>query len=90
MKRATAGRPARDIEVPEGIVLATVDPETGGRATAACPTTVVEAFLEADAPTSDCPRHGGAALDEDERAPRHDEREPERPRGSWWRRLFGR
>ncbi len=90
MKRATAGRPARDFEVPEGIVLATVDPETGGRATAACPMTVVEAFLEADAPTGDCPRHGGAALDEDERVPHHDEREPENPRGSWWRRLFGR
>ncbi|MCC6849536.1 MAG: PBP1A family penicillin-binding protein [Deltaproteobacteria bacterium] len=91
MKRATAGRPARDFEVPPGIVLATVDPESGGRATAACPRTVVEAFLEADAPTADCPLHGGMALDEPGPPGAGDEPEPARPGGgSWWRRLFGR
>jgi membrane carboxypeptidase/penicillin-binding protein len=89
MKRATAGRPARDFEVPEGIVLATVDPETGGRATAACPTTVVEAFLDADAPTADCPRHNGGAIADDEPV-RGDDRAPGKSGGSWWRRLFGR
>lgn len=93
MKRATAGRPARDFEVPEGIVLATVDPESGERATAACPRTIVEAFLEADAPTRDCPLHGGVAA-EAERVPagRGDARaaEPRTEEKSFWRRLFGR
>ncbi|MCC6763698.1 MAG: PBP1A family penicillin-binding protein [Deltaproteobacteria bacterium] len=91
MRRATAGRPARDFEVPQGIVLATVDPESGGRATAACPRTVVEAFLEADAPTADCPLHGGAALDERGTPGAGDESEPPRPKGGGlWRRWFGR
>ena len=87
MKRATAGRPARDFEVPEGVVLATVDPETGGRATASCPTTIVEAFLEADAPTADCPRHQGRPVGSDES--HRDGAGSDKPR-SWWRRLFGR
>jgi penicillin-binding protein 1B len=90
MKRATAGRPARDFEPPEGIVLATVDPESGGRATASCPRTVVEAFLEADAPTGDCPLHGGTTLEHDEEPGTVRERAPEKAGGSWWRRLFGR
>lgn len=93
MKRATAGRPARDFEVPEGIVLATVDPESGERATPACPRTIVEAFLEADAPTRDCPLHGGVAADTERRpAGRGDARpsEPQTEEKSFWRRLFGR
>ncbi len=91
MKKATAGRPARDFEVPQGIVLATVDPDTGGRATPACPRTVVEAFLEADAPTADCPLHGGAAVDGTERPRGEDRMREERPKGgTWWQRLFGR
>jgi len=89
MKRATAGRPARDFEVPEGVVLATVDPETGGRATASCPTTVVEAFLEADAPTNDCPRHEGPALGSGE-ATRSERKGSDQPATSWWRRWLGR
>jgi penicillin-binding protein 1B len=89
MKRATAGRPARDFEVPDGIVLATIDPETGARANASCPTTVVEAFLAADAPTADCPRHGGGAVESDQ-PPAVETREPEKAKSSWWRRLFGR
>jgi penicillin-binding protein 1B len=89
MKRATAGRPARDFEVPPGVVLATVDPATGSRATASCPTTVVEAFLEVDAPAGDCPRHGGET--QETIAPgRADQRTPRQSAPSWWRRLFGR
>ena len=88
MKKATAGRPARDFEVPEGVVLATVDPETGGRATASCPTTIVEAFLEADAPTADCPAHVGPALGSGDGA--RETNGGEKPKASWWRRLFGR
>ncbi len=88
MKRATAGRPARDFESPEGIVLTTVDAESGARATAACPTTVVEAFLEADAPNGDCPLHGGTPSDDGSHGA-HDGA-TERPKGSWWRRWFGR
>jgi penicillin-binding protein 1B len=88
MQRATAGRPARDFEVPEGVVLATVDPETGARATASCPTTIVEAFLEADAPTVDCSRHAGPPVGADE-TERGSPGSGDKPR-SWWRRLFGR
>jgi penicillin-binding protein 1B len=89
MKRATAGRPARDFEVPNGIVLATVDPETGARATASCPTIIVEAFLEADAPAGDCPRHGGETREAGEPS-RREPRVPDQPSASWWRRFFGR
>ena len=96
MKRATAGRPARDFEVPEGVVLATVDPESGDRATPACPGTIVEAFLEADAPTRDCPLHGGVADDAADRTAPAGARDDGRPvpregeEKSLWRRLFGR
>jgi membrane carboxypeptidase/penicillin-binding protein len=87
MKRATAGHPARDFEVPPGVVLATVDPMTGARATAACPTTIVEAFLEVDVPTGECGRHGATS---DVEPRRGDDAAPGRPAKSWWRRLFGR
>src|SRR6185295_8483934 len=59
MKHATAGRPLREFEVPDGVVVATIDAETGGRATAGCPHPIAEAFLEADAPTATCALHGG-------------------------------
>ena len=89
MKRATAGRPARDFEIPAGVVLATVDPGTGGRATPTCPTTIVEAFLEADAPAGDCPRHGGGT--QEASAPgKTGEQVQGQPASTWWRRLFGR
>ena len=92
MKRATAGRPARDFEVPGGIVLATVDPASGGRATSACPETIVEAFLEADVPTRECPLHGAGLEEGDtsgESGAVRGRSAPQEER-SWWRRLFGR
>ncbi|MEB2284788.1 MAG: hypothetical protein B6D46_13210 [Polyangiaceae bacterium UTPRO1] len=91
MKRATAGRPARDFEIPQGIVLAMVDPESGGRATAACPHAVLEAFLEADAPVADCPRHGGSPPAGTGTSGAGDAAARETAKGgSFWQRLFGR
>src|SRR5262249_14825073 len=57
MRAATAGRPARDFDVPEGVSLVTIDPASGLRATAGCPERVTEAFLDADAPVDACPLH---------------------------------
>jgi penicillin-binding protein 1B len=83
MKRATATMPARSFEVPSGIALVEIDPASGLRATSACPERMMEAFLDADAPTVDCPLHRGAVP---EPAPV----QPEDPgrRDPWWRRFF--
>ncbi len=89
MKRATAGRPARDFEVPAGVVLATIDPDTGERATSGCPGTIVEAFLEQDAPSVTCSRHGGAMVADDTPDDANRKRAP-MPARSWWERLLGR
>ena len=89
MKRATAGRPVREFEPPDGIVVAAIDRATGARATAGCPDTVEEAFLEADAPTAFCALHGGDADVASEHGS-SDHRSPADAPRSWWRRLFGR
>jgi penicillin-binding protein 1B len=47
--------------VPGGIVMATIDPETGGLATPACPRRVTVPFLSGTAPTHMCASHGGFA-----------------------------
>jgi len=88
MREATAGRSARDFDVPEGVTLVTIDPTSGLRATPGCPETIVEAFLDADAPTEFCPMHGGIARG---RAPTEVDDRDESDRGTgrgWWRRWF--
>jgi membrane carboxypeptidase/penicillin-binding protein len=87
MKRATT-MPPRGFDVPAGVSLVEIDPESGLRATAQCPERIVEAFLDADAPTGDCALHGHDAAAIPERAPVPTP--PEEPVGKepWWRRFF--
>ena len=47
--------------VPAGITMATIDPQSGGLATSACPRTATVPFLNGTAPTRICPLHGGLA-----------------------------
>ncbi len=47
--------------VPTGITMATIDPQSGGLATSACPRTATVPFLNGTAPTRICPLHGGLA-----------------------------
>ncbi|HSU91601.1 MAG TPA: transglycosylase domain-containing protein [Sporolactobacillaceae bacterium] len=48
-----------DFPEPSGITMATIDPESGGLATAACPKPVALPFLDGSQPTQMCPLHGG-------------------------------
>jgi penicillin-binding protein 1B len=59
MKRALAGHGDRAFAVPDGIVFADIDRETGKLATPNCPKIVHEAFLPGTEPKEYCPLHGG-------------------------------
>lgn len=48
-----------DFAVPEGVVMATVDPDTGGLAIPACPHRATLPFLQGTAPHHMCSLHGG-------------------------------
>jgi len=52
----------QDFPVPQGIVSATVDPESGDLATPNCPTTRTEVFIAGTEPTQFCPLHDGQKL----------------------------
>src|SRR5262249_23941563 len=58
MKARLVGRPSQAFLPPPGIVQVTVDPTSGGIATAECPTRVTELFIEGTEPTGLCPLHG--------------------------------
>lgn len=58
MRRALAGRPNTEFEVPPGIVFAEIDKDTGQLATPQCPRVFREAFLEGHEPTQSCQTHG--------------------------------
>ncbi|HEX5474942.1 MAG TPA: PBP1A family penicillin-binding protein [Vicinamibacterales bacterium] len=57
MMRALAGQPSVAFPVPEGIVYADIDRDTGLLATSACPRVFREAFLAGTVPTQSCPLH---------------------------------
>lgn len=57
MKRATAGRPDKAFDVPNGLVWVDIDKETGKLATPGCVKTIREAFLVGTGPTELCPLH---------------------------------
>jgi penicillin-binding protein 1B len=62
MKRAVALPAYRNTQPfmpPDGVMEATVDPDTGQLATAACPKTQNEYFIEGSEPTQYCQMHGG-------------------------------
>ncbi|MHB8384273.1 MAG: PBP1A family penicillin-binding protein [Candidatus Binataceae bacterium] len=48
-----------DFAEPSGIVMATIDPQSGGLATPACPRAIALPFLIGTAPTGACRLHGG-------------------------------
>jgi penicillin-binding protein 1B len=50
-----------DFTVPAGITMATIDPQTGGLATPACPRRVTLPFLPGTAPRHPCALHGSMA-----------------------------
>jgi penicillin-binding protein 1B len=58
MEDAAPAEP-EDFPEPSGITMATIDPESGGLATAACPKQIPLPFLIGTAPTQTCPLHGG-------------------------------
>ncbi|HXG52995.1 MAG TPA: PBP1A family penicillin-binding protein [candidate division Zixibacteria bacterium] len=62
MKRATAGMPVTDFVPPPGVKLVDIDPISGQIATANCPSTIREAFLEGEEPVATCPLHPGDSL----------------------------
>ncbi len=55
--RPTGGYSA--FPTPEGVVVAWIDPTTGGLATDRCPEVVAESFLSTQPPTELCPAHSG-------------------------------
>jgi penicillin-binding protein 1B len=59
-KRALVARPNVPFDAPSGITWVEIDKDTGGRATAGCPRTMVEAFLPGTEPQAMCPEHGDA------------------------------
>ena len=57
MKTALAGRPNQRFEVPDGIVFADIDSDTGQLALPWCPLTRTEAFVEGTEPLGYCELH---------------------------------
>jgi len=58
MTRALAGRGGTSFQIPDGLVFADIDPDSGGLAMPACPKIRHEAFLPGTVPTVGCPLHG--------------------------------
>jgi penicillin-binding protein 1B len=57
MKRALAGHSSVSFKVPDGIVFADIDRDTGRLATPECPRVITEAFLDGTQPTEFCEVH---------------------------------
>jgi penicillin-binding protein 1B len=79
MKRAVAQPTYRNTQPftpPDGVMEATVDPQSGQLATASCPQTQNEYFIEGSEPTQYCQMHGGQS--------------PESGPPGWLSRLFGK
>jgi penicillin-binding protein 1B len=57
MIKALAGRPNLPFDVPEGIVFATIDRDTGKLSVPGCPRVISEAFLAGTEPTERCTLH---------------------------------
>lgn len=79
--------------MPEGVMRATIDPQSGGLALASCPTQMDEVFLAERAPTVACPLHGGPSLP-GSRLDRVGDDPTRAPDGNafvrWLRRVFGK
>jgi len=67
MKKSLAGTPARNFAVPDGIVFAKIDAQTGYLALPSCPKVVLQAFKKGTEPTELCPiDHAAQQLPEKE------------------------
>nr|PZN87025.1 MAG: penicillin-binding protein 1A [Acidobacteriota bacterium] len=62
MRRALAGRPDVPFDVPDGVVLARIDRETGQLATENCPHVITETFLASSVPGETCRTHGSRSF----------------------------
>ncbi len=62
MRRALAGRPNIPFDVPDGIVYADIDKDTGQLATPNCPRVYREAFLAGHEPGESCQTHGNESI----------------------------
>ena len=62
MRRALAGRPNIPFDVPDGIVYADIDKDTGQLATPNCPRVYREAFLAGHEPGETCQTHGNDSI----------------------------
>jgi penicillin-binding protein 1B len=58
MVRALAGHTSLSFAVPDQVIFAEIDPETGYLAGPGCPRTLNESFMPGTAPTQICPMHG--------------------------------
>jgi penicillin-binding protein 1B len=58
MSRALGGRGSSSFPIPDGLVFAEIDPDTGGLAMPGCPRIRHEAFLPGTVPTVGCMLHG--------------------------------
>jgi penicillin-binding protein 1B len=58
MVRALAGHASQSFAVPDQVIFAEIDPETGYLASPSCPRTLNESFMPGTAPTQICPVHG--------------------------------
>jgi penicillin-binding protein 1B len=56
------GADSPDFPEPSGVVMATIDPLSGGLATPACPRTVTVPFLAGTEPSASCPLHSGGVF----------------------------
>lgn len=54
MKRMTAGFPSSDFRVPQNIIFAKIDADTGALALASCPQVILEAFIRGTEPVEFC------------------------------------
>jgi penicillin-binding protein 1A len=59
MRKVGAGIPPDDFEIPSGIEIVEVDPDSGLLAGPECDNRIAEVFLEGTAPTDMCGIHGG-------------------------------
>jgi penicillin-binding protein 1B len=57
MKAATAGRPSREFDVPEGVTFVEIDRDNGKLATPSCPRKFTESFLVGTEPVELCDLH---------------------------------
>jgi penicillin-binding protein 1A len=61
MKTVTAGDEGKSFEIPEGVVVRSVCPDTGLPATARCPSPIPELFLAGQVPAERCNLHSGSS-----------------------------